>query len=66
MESIEELVKRITVADIVEYVKYAWNQLNPITIRNCFKKCEISEQSYVIEVSDLEDDLQAEVVKMGK
>ena len=53
-------------ADIIEYVKYAWNQLNPITIRTHFKKCRISEQSYVIEVSDLKDDLQAEVVKMGK
>ena len=53
-------------ADIVEYIKYAWNQLNPITIRNCFKKCGTSEQSYAIEVSDLENDLQAEVVKMGK
>ena len=31
-----------------------------------FKKCGISEQSYVIEVSDSENDLQAEVVKMGK
>ncbi|KAG0440867.1 hypothetical protein DMUE_1443 [Dictyocoela muelleri] len=37
--NVEELLKNITIANVVKFVKSAWNAVKSSTIRNCFKKC---------------------------
>jgi len=46
-------------ADIIEYITYAWKKVNSIKIRNCFKKCRKSKENYVIGAGGSENNFRS-------
>ncbi|KFM61199.1 Tigger transposable element-derived protein 6, partial [Stegodyphus mimosarum] len=54
MENVNEMIKQITLADAVEYVKEAWSCVNENTIKNSFKKsvinCKLPEDIHAEEI----------------
>ena len=65
-ENVIKLIKDISVADVVEYVKDAWNSVSEKTTRKCFKKCGMNREG--TDDEDAVDDflVESDVTELGK
>jgi hypothetical protein len=59
-----ELAKDVDIKDAVKWAASAWNEVNPVTIKNCFKEAgfsteldEVEEEPEDVDLSDLELDI---------
>lgn len=64
-QNLDELIKKISLADVVEYVKEAWNSVAETTIQKCFKKCGVNCDVTENE-NGAEEHLIEEVIQLGQ
>jgi hypothetical protein len=53
--SATDLAKSITVLDAIHWMKLAWNQVKPETIKKCFKNCGIGDATAMGKEEEVEE-----------